>query len=92
MLVQAAWAASRTKGTYLGAKYRRMASRISKKKALIALAHTMLVSIYHMIKKKEPYKELGPDYLENLNKERTVKNLKKRIESLGYAVELSVTV
>lgn len=92
MLVQAAWAASRTKGTYLGAKYRRMASRISKKKALIALAHTMLVSIYHMIKKKEPYKELGADYLENLNKARTVKNLKKRIESLGYAVELSAIV
>lgn len=86
--MQAAWAAARTKETYLGAKYRRMASRISKKKALIAVAHTMLVSIYHMIKKKEPYKELGADYLENLYKERTIKNLKKRIESLGYAVEL----
>lgn len=91
MLVQAAWAASRTKGTYLGAKYRKMASRMSKKKALIALAHTMLVSIYHMIKKKEPYKDLGADYLENLHKDKTVKNLKKRIEALGYAVELSVT-
>jgi len=89
MLVQAAWAASRTKGTYLGAKYRKMASRISKKKALIALAHTMLISIYHMIKKKEPYRDLGPDYLENLNKDRTVKSLKKRLESFGYAVKLS---
>lgn len=92
MLVQAAWAASKTKGTYLGAKYRRMAARTGKKKALIALAHTMLVSIYHMIKKKEPYRELGSDYLENLYKERTVKRLKKRIESLGYAVELSVSI
>jgi transposase len=90
MLVQAAWAASRTKGTYLGAKYRKMASRMSKKKALIALAHTMLVSIYHMIKKKEPYKELGSDYLENLNKDKTIKNLKKRIEAFGYKVDLSV--
>lgn len=88
MLVQAAWAASHTKGTYLGAKYRRMASRTGKKKALIAVAHTMLVSIYHMIKRKEPYKELGADYLENLYKERTIKNLKKRIEAFGYAVEL----
>lgn len=88
MLVQAAWVATRTKGTYLGAKYRRMASRTGKKKALIALAHTMLVSIYHMIKRKEPYRELGADYLENLYKERTIKNLKKRIEALGYAVEL----
>ena len=69
-----------------------MASRISKKKALIAVAHTMLVSIYHMIKKKEPYKELGEKYLENLHKERTLKNLKKRIESLGYAVELNAMI
>jgi hypothetical protein len=90
MLVQAAWAASKTKKTYLGAKYRKMASRISKKKALIALAHIMLVSIYYMIKRKEPYKDLGPDYLENLYKERTVNNLKKRIESLGYKVELAI--
>jgi len=89
ILVQAAWAASRTKGTYLSSKYRRIASRISKKKALIALAHTMLVSIYHMLKKKEPYRDLGPDYLENLNRERTIKNLKKRIEAFGFAVELS---
>jgi hypothetical protein len=66
-----------------------MASRISKKKALIAVAHTMLVSIYHMIKKKEPYKELGSDYLENLHKERTVKGLKKRLESFGYVVALN---
>ncbi len=92
MLVQAAWAATRTKGTYLGAKYRRMASRMGKKKALIALAHTMLVSIYHMIKKKEPYKELGANYLENLYKDRTVRRLKKRIESLGYEITLSACV
>lgn len=88
MLVQAAWAASRTKNTYIGSKYRKLASRISKKKALIALAHIMLVSIYHMIKKKEPYKDLGPNYLENLNKERTINNLKKRMENLGFEVEL----
>jgi len=69
-----------------------MASRTGKKKALIALAHTMLVSIYHMIKKKEPYKELGPDYLENLYKVRTVKNLKKRMEAFGYTVELRAGV
>ena len=90
MLVQAAWAATRTKGTYLGAKYRRMASRMSKKKALIAVAHAILVSIYHMIKKKESYKELGADYLENLNKKRTINRLKKRIEALGYEVAVSL--
>jgi transposase len=89
MLVQAAWAASHTKNTYLSSKYRKLASRIGKKKALIAIAHIILVSIYHMIKKKEPYKDLGSDYLDNLNKARTIKNLKKRIESLGYGVVLT---
>jgi hypothetical protein len=89
MLVQAAWAASRTKGTYLGVKYRKMAARRGKKKALIALARRMLVSIYYMIKKKEPYKDLGPDYLDNINKERTIKNLRKKLESFGYAVTLN---
>jgi transposase len=92
VLVQAAWAASRTKGTYLGVKYRKLAARRGKKKALIALARIMLVSIYHMIKKKEPYKDLGSDYLDNINRERTIKNLKKRIESFGYAVELNAVV
>lgn len=52
----------------------------------------MLVSIYHMIKKKEPYRELGADYVENLHKEKTVKRLKKRMESFGYTVELSKVV
>ena len=55
---------------------------------LIALARIILVSIYQMIRKKEPYNDLGPDYLDSLNRERTVKNLKRRIESLGYNVVL----
>jgi len=91
MLVQAAWAASRTKKTYLGAKYKRRIPRTGKKKALIAIARTMLVSIYHMIRTKQPYAELGVDYLENLYKERTIKNLKKRIENLGYSVEIKTS-
>jgi transposase len=68
-----------------------MASRMSKKKALIAIARNILVSIYHMIKKKMPYKELGADHLENLHKAKTIKNLKKRIEAFGYSVELKVS-
>ena len=63
---------------------------MSKKKALIALARIMLVSIYHMIKKKEFYKELGANYLEQLNREKNAKRLKARIEALGYDVTLTV--
>lgn len=92
MLVQTAWAASRTKNTYLGSKYKRLASHMSGNKALIALARIMLVSIYYMIKKKERYKDLGANYLENLFKEKTVKNLKKKLESFGYSVKIDQIV
>jgi transposase len=88
ILVQAAWAATRTKHTYLGAKYKRLAMRIGKKKALIAIARKMLVSIYHMLKKKMPYLELGKDYLDNLNKAKKMQYHKKRLEEMGYEVQV----
>src|ERR1700751_4162058 len=59
MLVQAAWAASHTKGTYLSAQYRRLAKRRGKKRALAALGHTLLVIIYHVLKQGTTYAELG---------------------------------
>ncbi len=64
MLVQAAWAASHTKNSYLGARYRRLARRKGRKRALVAVAHTLMVIVYHVLKKGEPYKELGGDYLD----------------------------
>jgi hypothetical protein len=91
MLVQAAWAATRVKESYLSCKYRKLSARMSKKKALIAIAHSILVSIYHMLRKKQPYKDLGADYLDKLHQERTTKNLKKRLEAFGYKVELTIT-
>ena len=89
MLVQGAWAASRTKNTYLSTKYRKLATRIGKKKALIALAHIMLISIYHMIKNREPYKDLGVDYLDNLHKTKIAASLRRKLEALGYTVALN---
>lgn len=88
VLVQVAWVAARTKNTYLSAKYRRLASRIGKKKALIAIARRMLVSLYHILKKYEPYKELGKDYLDNLNRNKILRYHKKRLESLGYEIQI----
>ena len=88
-LVQAAWAASHSKNTYLAAQYRRLAGRRGKKRAIVAVAHTMLVMIYHMLKDGVDYHELGPDYLDKLQPQRLTHYLVKRLESLGHQVTLT---
>ncbi len=88
MLTQAAWAASRTKGTYLASQYRRLAKRRGKKRALVAVGHTLLVIIYQVLKKGETYAELGADYLDRQEPERLTRQLVKRLESLGHKVTL----
>ena len=85
---QAAHAAACTKDTYLSAQYRRLAARRGKKKAIVALEHTILVIAYHLIQRKEPYRELGGNYFDNRRPEATAKRLVKRLELLGYAVSL----
>jgi transposase len=88
MLIQAAWAASHTKGTYLAAQYRRLAKRRGKKRALVAVGHTLLVMIYHVLKKGTTYAELGADFLDRQEPERLTRQLVKRLESLGHKVTL----
>jgi transposase len=87
-LNQAAHAAARTKNTYLSAQYRRLAARRGKKVAIVALEHTLLVIGYHLIKRKEPYHELGGDYFDKRRPEATAKRLIKRLVSLGYSVSV----
>jgi transposase len=87
-LVQAAWAASHTKGTYLAAQYRRLARRRGRKRALVAVGHTLLVIIYHVLKRGTTYAELGADFLERLEPERLTRQLVKRLEALGNKVTL----
>src|SRR5262245_29473776 len=88
ILVQAAWAASHTKGTYLAAQYRRLAKRRGRKRALVALGHPLLVVIYHVLKQGTTYAELGPDFLDRLEPERVTRQLVKRLQSLGHKVTL----
>jgi transposase len=88
-LVQSAWAASHTKNTYLTARYRRLASRRGKKRALVALGHTLLIVIYHVLKEPTTYKELGSDYFDRLDIERTKRSLVRRLEQLGHEVKLT---
>jgi transposase len=88
MLTQAAWAASHTKDTYLAAQYRRLAARRGKKRALVALGHTLLVIMYHLLKNRTTYQELGGDFLERLEPDRLTRQLVKRLEKLGHNVIL----
>jgi transposase len=88
VLVQAAHAAARTKSTYLSAQYRRLATRRGKKRAMMAVAHSMLVMAYYMIQRQEPYCEAGGDFFDRLQPEDTARRLVKRLEHLGYHVTL----
>jgi transposase len=88
-LTEAAWAASRTKKTYLKARYHRLAARRGKKRAIVAVGHKLLIMAYHIIKEQSTYQELGADYFERINEEAVIRRLTLRINKLGYNVELT---
>jgi transposase len=87
-LIEAAWAASRKKGSYLSALYHRLVVRRGKKKAIIAVAHRLLVIIYHMLKDQGSYRELGPDHFNKVNAVHVQRHHVRRLESLGFKVIL----
>jgi transposase len=87
-LVQAAWAATHTKETYLSAQYKRLVKRKGKNRALVAVGHSILVIIYHVLSRKESYSELGGDYFDKQNVEVQRKRLVRQLESLGMKVTL----
>jgi transposase len=88
-MAEAAWAASHVKDSYLAAQFRRLAARRGKKRALLAVAHSLLVIIYHVLKHNVEYRDLGPDYFDRLEPERLKRYLVKRLYTLGYNVALS---
>jgi len=85
-LVQAAWAATHTKETYLAAQYKRLVKRKGKNRALVAVGHSILVIIYHVLLRKESYSELGGDYFDKRNVEVQRNRLVRQLESLGLKV------
>jgi transposase len=85
-LVQAAHAAARSRNTYLSAQYHRLAGRRGKKRAIVAVAHSILVISYHIIQRKEPFRELGGDYFDLRRPEATAKRLLGRLQHLGYDI------
>lgn len=88
-LSEAAWAAAHSKETYLSARYRRLAGRRGKKRALMAVAHSLLTAMYHMLKYDVDYHDLGPDYFDKLNAQSSERYLVRRLERLGYTVNLT---
>ena len=87
-LVEAANAAAKAKGTYLRDKFYRLKARRGYKRAAVAVAHKILVAIYHMFSHRVCYNELGDAYLDHLNKHHLTRNLVHRLERLGYTVTL----
>jgi transposase len=87
-LIEAAHGAARTKDTYLGAQYRRLAGRRGRKKALVAVGHSILVIAYSVLSRREPYRELGGNYFDEYDRQAVERRLVHRLEQLGYQVVL----
>lgn len=85
-LVEAARAASHTKDTYLASQYHRIAARRGANRAALAVAHSILTIAYHILKRKQPYIELGPSYYEERKRQTVVKQSIKKLEALGFKV------
>jgi transposase len=87
-LVEAAQAAGRSKDSYLSAQYRRLAARRGKKRAAIAVAHSILTIAYHLLTTRQPYRDLGVTYFDHRDRAGVERRLVRRLEALGYTVSL----
>lgn len=90
-MCEVAWAASHTKDTYFAAQFRRIASRRGSKRALIAVAHSILVTAYHMLKHRQHYRELGGDFFDAINRDKVRDRLVLRLTKLGFDVTLKTS-
>lgn len=87
-MVQCAWAATRTKKTYLRSKYDSLVGRRGKKRALVAVGHKILIAVYFILKDKVAYKELGPEYLQDLRKDKQISKHIRLLKEMGVDVEI----
>jgi transposase len=88
ILTQCAWAATRTKKSYFHAQYRRLVGRCGNNKSLVAAAHSLLATIWHMLQRNEPYRDLGADYFDRINTQNQKRTCIRKLERLGYRVIL----
>lgn len=89
VLTEMAHAAVRTKNSYFKAQYHRLAGRRGKKRAIGAVKHSLLVTVYFMLRDNRPYKDLGVDYFDKLNPQQRIRYHVRRLQELGQEVELS---
>lgn len=89
ILVQVAWAASHKKGSYFQSLFRRLAGKRRKKPAIVAVAHSMLTTTYHILKHNRTYKDLGADHFDRISRDKVRRYHIKRLETLGYEVHLT---
>ena len=85
-MIEAAWSASRTRATYLSSLYSRVARHRGAKKAAVAVAHSTLVAVWHILKHRVPYQDLGPSHFDKLHTERLCRHYLRRLEQLGLKV------
>lgn len=89
-LVQCATRACQMKDTFYHAQYQRISARRGKNRAHVAVAHSMLIAIYHILKYGESYRELGSEYYNQFNKEKKINHLLKRLNDLGWSSATSI--
>jgi transposase len=88
LLVECGWGAGRARRTYLGAQYARLSRRRGKKKAAMAVGHSILVAAYSIIRDRVPYRDLGPDHFDRLASQRLTRHYVHRLEQLGHRVTI----
>jgi transposase len=86
--VEAAHGASKKRDCYLQAQYRRLVTRRGKKKALVAVGHSIIVIVYYILLNGEPYRDLGPDHFDERRQECIRRHHVRQLQRLGYAVTL----
>lgn len=89
ILVECAKSARNVKGSYFSAQYQRISARRGKNRATVAVAHSMLIAIYHMLKFDVPFRDLGADYYNNFNREHKIRGYLKRLKALGWTPDFS---
>jgi transposase len=87
-LIEAAYGAMRTKDTYLSAQGKRLGVRRGKRRAVVAIGHSLLVIVYHVLKRKQPYQDLGSTYFDERDRTMVTRQSVRRLEQLGYTVTL----
>jgi len=87
-MVNCAWAAARAKSTYARAQFHRLKARRGSKKAVVAVAASMLTAVYYLLRDAVPYRDLGANYFDRRDQTKLANRLRRRLEALGFSVQM----